>query len=353
MAGAGLGQGAREASSACAVDPPMPLFMIRAFHSGVPLCPQIERWAMAGSQDFAADPRNADLRIYLNGALVRRTEAKVSVFDAGFVLGDGVWEGLRLHKGRLLFLETHLDRLYAGLEKIALEIGLTREALTAEIERTLVANRMEHGAHLRLMVTRGEKAAANQDPRNWLGKPTIVITAEYKEPAPAIVTQGLALFTSSIRCSPAEMFDMRLNSHSRLNLITALLEAIRAGADEAVMLDPGGHVSSCNATNLFWAKDGTVRTSSGQFCFNGVTRANVIALCEANTIPLEAGHFPLADLHGADEAFVTGTFGGLTPVREVDGHVLPAALPGPVTTKLRGLYEALKDSEVGEGAAAP
>jgi branched-chain amino acid aminotransferase len=300
---------------------------------------------MAGSQDFAVDPRNADLRIYLNGALVPRAEALVSIFDSGFVAGDGVWEGLRLHKGRLLFLDAHLDRLYAGLAKIALDVGLTREALTAELERTLAANGMQDGAHLRLMITRGEKASANQDPRTWLGKPTLVITAEYKTPSPAIVTKGLSLFTSSIRCTPAEMFDMRLNSHSRLSLITALLEAIEAGADEAVMLDPGGHVSSCNATNLFWAKDGRVRTSSGQFCFNGVTRGNVIALCEANGIPIELGHFPIEDLHGADEAFVTGTFGGLTPVREVDGHVLPAALPGPVTARLRGLYEALKDAD--------
>ena len=302
---------------------------------------------MAGSQDFAADPRNADLRIYVNGALVPRREAKVSVFDAGFVLGDGVWEGLRLHKGRLLFLETHLDRLYAGLATIELDIGLTREALAAEIQRTVAANGMTDGAHLRLMVTRGEKTAANQDPRNWLGKPTIVITAEYKEPSPAIVTQGLSLFTSQVRCTPAHMFDMRLNSHSRLNLITALLEAIRAGADEAVMLDPGEHVASCNATNLFWVRDGRVRTSSGQFCFNGVTRAKVIALCEANAIPIEQGHFPLSDLHGADEAFVTGTFGGLTPVREVDGRGLPQALPGPVTTRLRALYAALKDADAG------
>ena len=301
---------------------------------------------MAGSQDFAADPRNADLLIYVSGALVPRAEARVSVFDAGFVLGDGVWEGLRLHRGALLFLDDHLDRLYAGLAKIELDIGLTRHALTAEIHRTLSANGMTHGAHLRLMVTRGEKSAANQDPRNWLGKPTIVITADYKEPAPRIATRGLSLFTSSVRCTPEHMFDMRLNSHSRLNLITALLEAIRAGADEAVMLDPGDHVSSCNATNLFWVRGGKVWSSSGTFCFNGVTRAKVIALCRANAIPIELGHFPLADLHAADEAFVTGTFGGLTPVREVDGHVLPDSLPGPLTLRLRGLYEALKDAQV-------
>jgi branched-chain amino acid aminotransferase len=300
---------------------------------------------MAGSQDFAADPRNADLRIYVNGDLVPRDQAKVSIFDAGFVLGDGIWEGLRLHKGVLLFLETHLDRLYSGLAQIDLDIGLSREALTAELQRTLDANRMEHGAHLRLMVTRGEKAAPNQDPRNWLGKPTIVITAEYKEPSPAIVTRGLSLHTSTIRCTPADMFDMRLNSHSRLALITALLEAIRAGADEALMLDPNGRVSSCNATNFFWVKDGRVMTSTGDFCFNGVTRGNVIELCRREGVPITLGDFELDDVHAADEAFVTGTFGGLTPVREIDGQALPAALPGPVTSQLRAAYAALKDAE--------
>jgi branched-chain amino acid aminotransferase len=300
---------------------------------------------MPGSQDFTADPRNADLKIYLNGALVPRSEAKVSIFDAGFVLGDGVWEGLRLHKGALVFLQAHLDRLYAGLAKIQLAIGLTPAELTAEIERTLAANGMAHGAHLRLMVTRGEKQAVNQDPRNWLGRPTIVITAEYKEPSPAIATKGLSLATSSIRCTPAEMFDMRLNSHSRLALITALLDAIKVGADEAVMLDPHGFVSSCNATNLFWVKDGRVMTSTGDYCFNGVTRANVVEICREEGIPITLGDFELDDLHAADEAFVTGTFGGLTPVREIDGQALPAALPGPVTAQLRAAYERLKDAE--------
>ncbi len=300
---------------------------------------------MPGSQDFAADPRNADLKLYLNGDLVRREDAKVSIFDAGFVLGDGVWEGIRLHKGGLVFLKAHLDRLYWGLERIALDIGLTRDQLTAEIRRLLDANGMEDGAHLRLMITRGEKAAVNQDPRNWLGKPTIVITAEYKLPSPQIVTRGLALATSSVRCTPREMFDMRLNSHSRLSLITALIDVLPVGGDEAVMLDPNGFVSSCNATNLFWVRDGRVETSTGDYCFNGVTRANVIDLCRANDIPITLGDFELADLHAADEAFVTGTFGGLTPVREVDGHVLPQAFPGPVTTRLRALYEDLKDRD--------
>ncbi len=307
---------------------------------------------MAGSQDFAADPRNADLRIYVNGDLVPRDQAKVSIFDAGFVLGDGVWEGLRLHKGRLLFLEAHIERLYAGLAAIALDIGLTRQQLTHEIQRTLDANGMTDGAHLRLMVTRGEKAAVNQDPRNWLGKPTIVITAEYKQPSPQIVTRGLALATSSVRCTPAEMFDMRLNSHSRLNLIRALIEVVDLGADEALMLDPNGYVSSCNATNFFWVKDGRVMTSTGDYCFNGVTRANVIDLCRRHAIPITLGDFELADVHAADEAFVTGTFGGLTPVRSIDGRDLPATLPGPIATALRAHYEALKDEDASRGAAA-
>jgi branched-chain amino acid aminotransferase len=300
---------------------------------------------MAGSQDFADDPRNTAALIYLNGDLVPRADAKVSVFDAGFTVGDGVWEGLRLHKGALLFLNAHLDRLFAGAAAIDLDIGLTRDALVDAIRRTLAANRMTDGVHLRVMVTRGIKAAANQDPRNALGRPTLVIVCEYKSPSPDLATRGLSLATASIRCTPRDMFDMRLNSHSRLNLITALLEAIRAGADEALMLDPHGYVSSCNATNLFFVKDGAVKTSSGEFCFNGVTRANVIALCQANDIPITQGDFTLEDVHAADEAFVTGTFGGLTPVRAIDGHGLPTALPGPVTARLRGLYEALKDAE--------
>jgi branched-chain amino acid aminotransferase len=302
---------------------------------------------MPGSQDFAADPRNDNVLIYLNGQMVPRHEAKVSVFDAGFVLGDGVWEGLRLHKDRLVFLDAHLDRLFEGAKAIALDLGLSRDGIRDALRLTLAANGMRDGAHLRLMATRGVKKTVNQDPRNALGTATIVIVAEHKLPSPEIVTKGLALWTSSIRCTPAEMFDMRLNSHSRLNLITALLQAIDKGADEALMLDPQGFVSSCNATNLFIVRDGHVLTSTGEYCFNGVTRANVIDLCRTHGIPVALCDFPLDMAHAADEAFVTGTFGGLTPVREIDGHGLPNALPGPVTTRLRDLYAALKDREAG------
>lgn len=300
---------------------------------------------MPGSQDFAADPRNEKVLVYLNGTLVPRDEAKVSVFDAGFVLGDGVWEGLRLHKGKFLFLDTHLDRLYEGAQSIALDIALSRTEMIAALRNTVDANRMESGVHIRLMVTRGPKKAPNQDPRNALGMPTVVIVAEHKEPSEEIVSRGLKLVTSSIRCTPKEMFDMRLNSHSRLGLIRAFLDVMEKGADEALMLDPHGFVSSCNATNFFWVKSGEVHTSSGKYCFNGVTRGNVIALCRANGLPIRLGDYPLEAAQAADEAFVTGTFGGLTPVREIDGYTLPETLPGPVTEKLRALYAALKDAD--------
>jgi branched-chain amino acid aminotransferase len=300
---------------------------------------------MAGSQDFSPDPRNERALIYLNGELLARAAARVSIFDAGFVVGDGVWEGIRLHQGTLLFLDEHLDRLYWGARQIGLDIGLDRQRLIGELKRTLAANDMRDGVHIRLMVTRGEKSAANQDPRNALGKPTVAIVAEYRLPSPRLLSAGLRLFTASIRCTPAHMFDMRLNSHSRLNLITALLQAIEAGADEALMLDPHGFVSSCNATNFFCVSNGVVMTSTGEYCFNGITRGKVIELCRQAGVAVNLGSFSVDQARLADEAFVTGTFGGITPVRQIDGQVLPATLPGPMTRRVHGWYEALKDAQ--------
>ncbi len=297
---------------------------------------------MAGSQDFVDDPRNAGVLAYVNGALVPLREATVSIFDAGFGLGDGVWEGLRLHRGALLFLEAHLDRLYAGAHDVRIDIGLTRAELTGELVRLLRANGMADGAHLRLMVTRGLKQTVNQDPRNALGRATIVVTAEYKAKPPVAAGGGLVLRTSSIRTTGEDMFDMRLNSHSRIGLIRALLDVIDTGADEAVMLDPHGHVATCNATNLFWVKDGSVFTSGDLYCFNGITRANVIAACQAGAAPIAQGNFPIEALRAADEVFVTGTMGGLTPVRAVDGIALPGA-GAPVTARIAAAYEAMKD----------
>jgi branched-chain amino acid aminotransferase len=300
---------------------------------------------MPGSQDYAQDPRNDGVLVYLNGSLVPRDAARVSVFDAGFALGDGVWEGVRLQDGAFLFLRAHLGRLFDGARAIGLSLGMDEVGLTAALCQTARANNMRDGVHVRLMATRGPKRTVNQDPRNALGQPTIVIVAEYK--APSAPEGGLSLATSRIRCTPSDMFDMRLNSHSRLNLILALQDVIEGGADEALMLDPHEFVSSCNATNFFIVRNGQVITSSGDYCFNGITRANVLLLCERHGIPAVQCDFSLAEARGADEAFVTGTFGGITAVGSIDGVRLKAA-PGPITQQLGRHYEALK----AENAAA-
>ncbi|HRP34658.1 MAG TPA: aminotransferase class IV [Gammaproteobacteria bacterium] len=301
--------------------------------------------ASRGSQAFTPDPRNESLLVWVNGRLLPREEAVVSVFDAGFVLGDGVWEGIRLVNGRLAFLDEHLDRLMRGAAQIRLEVGLERRDLVEVLYGVVAANAMRDGAHLRLMVTRGMKASPNQDPRQAIGPATVVITAEYKSPPPELYSQGLALATSRFRTSDPETFDMRLNSHSRLNLIQALLEAIELGADEALMLDPHGFVASCNATNFFIVRGGVVRTSSGEFCFNGITRAHVIALCRANGIPVELANFTVDEARSADEAFVTGTFGGVVPVASLDGREHPRPLPGPFTARISRLYQGLLQAE--------
>ena len=301
--------------------------------------------ASRGSQAFTPDPRNESLLVWVNGRLLPREEAVVSVFDAGFVLGDGVWEGIRLVNGRLAFLDEHLDRLMRGAAQIRLEVGLERRDLVEVLYGVVAANAMRDGAHLRLMVTRGMKASPNQDPRQAIGPATVVITAEYKSPPPELYSQGLALATSRFRTSDPETFDMRLNSHSRLNLIQALLEAIELGADEALMLDPRGFVASCNATNFFIVRGGVVRTSSGEFCFNGITRAHVIALCRANGIPVELANFTVDEARSADEAFVTGTFGGVVPVASLDGREHPRPLPGPFTARISRLYQGLLQAE--------
>ena len=227
-----------------------------------------------------------------------------------------------------------------SMSAIRIDIGLTREELAGELRHLLTANAMSDGAHLRLMVTRGRKATVNQDPRNSLGRATIVCTAEFKTPKPS---RGLVLHTSRIRTSASDTFDMRLNSHSRLNYILALLDVIDSGADEAVMLDPAGNIASCNATNLFWVKDGTVFSSRDDYCFNGITRGNVIALCREGLAPLDQGDHSPEHLAECDEAFVTGTMGGITPVGEIDGRALPAN--GPLTRRIAEAYADLKDAD--------
>jgi branched-chain amino acid aminotransferase len=290
------------------------------------------------AQGYLADPRNDGVLVYLDGAFVPRHEARVSIFDSGFVLGDGIWEGLRLVQGRIISLDAHLDRLWEGATSIALDIGLTRAELTRALFDTLARNAMTDGVHIRLMITRGVKRTPNQDPRFVIGKATIVIVAEWKTPRPESKARGLALFTSTFRTSGPDAFDLRLNSHSRLNLIQALIQAIHAGADEALMLDPRGFVASCNSTNFFVVRKGELWTSTSAYSFKGITQQNVIdAWTAAGGIARECD-FTLAQVYAADEAFVTGTLGGVTPVTRVDGRTIGDGRPGPETERAGKLY---------------
>lgn len=291
-----------------------------------------------GTHDALADQRNERVLIYVNGALAPREQARISVFDSGFLVGDGVWEGLRLHHDRLVFLDDHLDRLWQGAKAIGLDIGLTRAQITEAIWATLRANDMHDGVHVRLMVTRGVKKTPSQDPRLTIGGPTLVIIAEHKQANPAVFEQGVRLFTSTIRRPPPDTLDPKLNCHSKLHEVMALNQAIQAGADEALMLDVHGAVATCNATNFFIVVKGQVWTSTGQHCLNGITRRKVIEACRANAIPVFERDFSLVDVYSAEEAFVTGTFGGLTPVTTIDGRLIGETRPGPMTRRLRELY---------------
>lgn len=298
-----------------------------------------------GVHDYVYDERNANIKVSINGELKHRDEATVSVFESGYLLGDGVWEGMRVHKGSVAFLDEHLKRLYAGAKTIDMDIGLTAEELTQQLFDCLKAQDMTEGVHIRLMVTRGVKKTPYQGPRFTITPPTIVIIPEYKSPVPEIQAKGVSLFTAHVRrTGPAEQ-DQKLNSHSKLNCILACIQADKAGADEALMLDPDGFVATCNSTHFFIVRDGEVWTSPPEYCLGGITRGNIIRVCRENNIPVVEKRFSLFDVYSADEAFITGTFAGTTPVREVDGRVL-ANLNGPMTQRLSDLYKALVESNL-------
>ena len=300
-----------------------------------------------GTHDFAVDRRNETVLINVNGTMVPRAEATISVFDSGFMLGDGVWEGLRVHRGRIAFRAAHMDRLFEGAKAIAMDIGLSRDELCARIDETVDANGMrdEQGVHIRLMVTRGIRSTPYQDPRVVISPATIVIIPEYKSPLPSTIETGIRLFTVHVRRGDPAVQDQKLNSHSKLNCITACIQATQAGADEALMLDPHGFVATCNSTHFFIVRKGEVWTSSGDYCLGGITRANVIQVCRENDIPVFEKNFSLTDVYGADEAFVTGTFAGVVPVTEVDGRSLTSGR-GPMVERLQSLYRALMDRDV-------
>jgi len=306
-----------------------------------------------GTHDHGDDPRNDDILIWVNGELRPRAEAVVSVFDSGFVLGDGVWEGLRVHHGHPAFLETHLDRLWQGAAALMLDIGMTREELTRALYDTLAANDMHEGVHIRLMVTRGVKSTPYQDPRVTVGAATVVVIAEHKEPMPSTVTDGITLFTTHVRRATPDTLDPKLNAHSKLNDIQACIQAYTAGADEALMLDPHGFVATCNSTHFFIVTPaGEVWTSDGRFCLGGITRGNVLEVCRGAGITARETTFSLTDVYSAGEAFVTGTFAGVVPVRTVDGRTIGTGARGPVVERLQKLYAEHVEADVA-GRIAP
>ncbi|WP_299365038.1 aminotransferase class IV [Winogradskyella sp.] len=302
-----------------------------------------------GTHNALEDPRNNNILISINGELFTRSEAKISVFDSGYLVGDGVWEALRLHDGVLVFLEDHLNRLWQSAKTVGMALPFSKEELTTKVWDTLNANKMQDGVHVRIMVTRGIKKTPSQDPRLTISGPNVVIIPEYKTASKASKERGITLFTSTIRRGSPDYLDPRLNCHSKLHEVQALIQAIEAGADEALMLDVNGFVATCNATNFFMVKNNEVWTSTSKYCMNGITRAKVIEVCKANTIVCIEKDFSLFDVYGADEAFVTGTFGGLTPVTKIDGRTIGNGSYGNMTKKLSQLYESLIEETVNYG----
>ncbi len=291
----------------------------------------------ASAHAAETDARNDDLKLWLNGAVVAKEDAKVSIYDSGFMLGDGIWEGLRLYNGKWAFLDEHLDRLFEGALAIDLDVGMSRVELAAALEETRVANGMENNAHARLMVTRGVKSRPFQHPALSEQGPTVAIIMEHSTPA---IVRPIRLATvPHIRSLPMTQ-DPKLNSHSKLNCILAAIDAEKAGADEALMLDVHGFVNTTNSCNFFIVRKGEVWTSTGDYCMNGITRKKVIDLCREAGIPMFEKNFSLVETYSADEAFLTGTFGAQTPVGEIDGRRIGTEA-GPITRKIRQLYKEL------------
>ena len=297
-----------------------------------------------GTHNAEPDKRNNDVLIYINGELFKRAEAKISVFDSGYLVGDGVWEAMRLYNGILAFSNQHLDRLWAGAASIGMEMNFSREELLEKVHRTLDANDMHTDVHVRIMLTRGTKTTPSQDPRLLLSGPNLVIIAEHKKASKESTIKGITLFTSTVRRGSPDYLDPRMNCHSKIHEVQALVQALEAGCDEALMLDVRGFVSTCNATNFFLVRKDEVWTSTGAYCMNGITRNNVIHICEQEGIVCRQKDFSLFDTYSADEAFVTGSFGGLTPVIKIDGRVISSGA-GPITQQLQGHYKELITNE--------
>ncbi|WP_295315661.1 aminotransferase class IV [Roseobacter sp.] len=292
------------------------------------------------THDADEDLRNRDIRIWINGKLVHRDEAKVSVYDSGFLLGDGMWEGMRLYNGTWAFFDEHMDRFFASCKTVSLDVGMDRAGILDALTRTAAANDMHSNVHCRLMLTRGVKIKPFQHPSLSRTGPTLVIIMEHSKPVDSLQSAGIRLATvPQVRGLPMSQ-DPKLNSHSKLNCVIACLQAEAAGADEGLMLDPHGFVNTTNACNFFIVRQGEVWTSTGDYCMKGVTRQKVIDLCRADGIPVFEKNFSLFEVHGADEAFLTGTFGAQTPVASVDGKPVGNGAR-PVTGRIRKLYKNL------------
>jgi len=297
---------------------------------------------VSGTHAYVDDARNESVLIYLNGELVERSQAKVSVFDSGFLLGDGIWEGLRVYGGRVAFLKEHLDRLFEGAKALDLDVGMSRDEITGALYKTLEANQMKDDVHVRLMVTRGLKVTPFQGTSANTGKATVVIAAEWKQANTS--KTGMRLFTVHVRRGRPDVQDPMWNSHSKLNCVSACIQAEKAGADEGLMLDPQGFVATCNSTHFFIIRNGALWTSSGRYCLHGITRAKVMEVAKANGMEVFEKDFSLTQVYSADEAFCTGTFAGLIPVREVDGRSIGNGEAGPLTQKLQSFYGALVEA---------
>jgi len=300
---------------------------------------------MSATHDFIEDPRNENVLIYVNGALVPRRDAKISVFDSGFLLGDGFWESFRIHNGQLAFLDRHMDRLFENAKALAIDLPFGTEQIRQALTQTIQANQLDDTAHLRLIITRGIKKTPYQDPRVNVGSPTMVIIGEYKAANPKVVEDGIRLFTVHVRRGAPDVLDPRLHTLSKLNCILARIQATQAGADEALMLDPHGFVATCNSTNFFIVRRNEVWTSTGDYCLHGTTRGVVIDICRENAIPIYEKSFSLVQAYSAEEAFVTGTFGGIIPVVETDGRTIGTGECGTMTQRLQRLYKDRLDQE--------
>jgi branched-chain amino acid aminotransferase len=298
------------------------------------------------SHSYISNPKNKDIFININGELIHRNDAKISVFDSGFLLGDGVWEGIRLHKSKLVFISEHLERLFNSARGISLQIPLSREDIIFEIEKALLKNEMTDDVHIRLIVSRGDKITPYQNPNANVGPINFVIIPEHKKTDPKVYENGITIGRVSIIRPSENILSTHYNTLSKLNCILASIEANKHKYDEGIMNDPRGNISTCNSTNLFFIKKNQVWTSTGKFCLNGITRSKAIQVCKMNEIPCYEKNFTFEDIKDCEEAFVTGTFAGIIPVSKIENYVLSSTNSNSLVNKIRASYNQYINHEI-------